>query len=555
MTAFTSLLGGLGLFLLGMWMMTEGLKLAAGPALRSILQSWTNSRVRGLLAGILVTAAVQSSSAVTVATVGFVNAGLLDLGRAVWVVFGTNVGTTMTGWLVALVGIKVDVGFLALPMIGIGMVLRLIAGSRVRRAGLGQATAGFGVFFLGVTVLQGAFADLVPRVAQVEWKDSGWLAILGFVALGFALTVLTQSSSAAMALTLTASAGGEVPLQLAAAAVVGTNIGTTSTAFFAAIRATPPAKRVATAHIAFNLVTGIAALALFPFLLGASKSMAGVVGLGGDMPTTLALFHTLFNGLGVLLILPISARLVAFLSTLYASHEEAIGRPRHLDATLLQVPALALSGLFAELVRMGNLAFELARDRIAGASGAGDRFERRREGVKHLGQAIRGFMVKLNASPLPEDVVEALPDILRAVQHLEEVAALSADLPRAALPAVGGTTSEQWRELDRAVLASLEPDGGPEQEAALGDQLGALAARVEAAHERVKTELLRATARGELPVDKMEAALLQAQGLRRIADRALRAQRRLLRRGVRLSKSPPADARNAAGGPLADRAR
>src|SRR5690606_32995084 len=127
-STIASLLGGIGLFLLGMQMMTEGLKLAAGNALRSILKSWTGTNLRGLLAGVLITALVQSSSAVTVASVGFVNAGLLTLSQAVWVIFGANVGTTTTGWLVALVGIKVDVGVLALPLLGIGMLLRLAAG-------------------------------------------------------------------------------------------------------------------------------------------------------------------------------------------------------------------------------------------------------------------------------------------------------------------------------------------------------------------------------------------------------------------------------------------
>src|SRR5690606_36912135 len=173
-STIASLLGGIGLFLLGMQMMTEGLKLAAGNALRSILKSWTGTNLRGLLAGVLITALVQSSSAVTVASVGFVNAGLLTLSQAVWVIFGANVGTTTTGWLVALVGIKVDVGVLALPLLGIGMLLRLAAGVNARRAGLGSAVAGFGAFFLGVGILQGAFSEIAPRIGEWSTGMSGW---------------------------------------------------------------------------------------------------------------------------------------------------------------------------------------------------------------------------------------------------------------------------------------------------------------------------------------------------------------------------------------------
>ncbi|MEH0069503.1 Na/Pi symporter [Pannonibacter sp. Pt2-lr] len=158
------LLGGTGLFLAGMWMMTDGLKLAAGKALEGLLRSATGAPWRGVLAGIAVTAVVQSSSAVTVATIGFVNAGLLSLAQSVWVIFGTNIGTTMTGWLVATLGFKLDIVSLALPLLGAGMIIRVAAGSRGRLSGLGQAVAGFGAFFLGIGFLQQAFGDvIVPR--------------------------------------------------------------------------------------------------------------------------------------------------------------------------------------------------------------------------------------------------------------------------------------------------------------------------------------------------------------------------------------------------------
>ena len=256
------ILGGIGLFLVGVWMMTEGLKLAAGGLLQRILASATSSPLRGLAAGIFITALVRSSSAVTVATIGFVNAGLMALAPAVWVVFGTNLGTTTTAWLVVLAGTGFDAATMALPLVGIGMILRLVGANRQRTAGLGQAIAGFGVFFLGIGFLQDGFDDVTPMLATLDLDAGAWLAVPAFVALGFALTVVTQSSSAAIAIALTASAGGSVPLLLAAAAVIGTNIGTTSTAAFAAVGATAPARRVAAAHIIFNVVTAVIALAL-----------------------------------------------------------------------------------------------------------------------------------------------------------------------------------------------------------------------------------------------------------------------------------------------------
>ncbi|MFW5792222.1 MAG: Na/Pi symporter, partial [Desulfohalobiaceae bacterium] len=167
MTLLLNIFGGLGLFLLGMWLMTDGLKVAAGQALRRILRSWTDTPMRGLFSGFLITSLVQSSSAVTVATIGFVNAGILSLKRAIGVIYGSNLGTTTTAWLVALVGFHVNIKVMALPMIGLGMVLHIIAPG-TRKAALGHALAGFGVFFLGIDVLKGGFAGL----------DQGWTTAL-----------------------------------------------------------------------------------------------------------------------------------------------------------------------------------------------------------------------------------------------------------------------------------------------------------------------------------------------------------------------------------------
>jgi phosphate:Na+ symporter len=263
MTDFLMLLaGGVGLFLLGMWLMTEGLKLASGSALRTLLETWTREPSRGFAAGFFITALVQSSSATTVATIGFVNAGLLTLSQAIWVVIGANVGTTMTGWIVALLGIKVQMSTVAMPLVGIGMLIRLTGRTGSRASGIGQAIAGFGTFFLGIGVLQEGFANLAPLIASVRLDDAGLAGMVLSLLLGTALTVVTQSSSAAVAITLTATTMGSIPPEIAAAVVIGTNIGTTSTAIFAGFSATPAAKRVATAHVLFNLLTACLALVL-----------------------------------------------------------------------------------------------------------------------------------------------------------------------------------------------------------------------------------------------------------------------------------------------------
>lgn len=516
------LAGGIGLFLLGMWLMTEGLKLAAGGALRAVLESWTRSAPRGFLAGVLITALLQSSSAVTVATLGFVNAGLLSLGQAVWLIIGANVGTTMTGWLVALVGVKVDVAALALPLIGLGMLGRLAFRGRSRLFGAAQAVAGFGAFFLGVGVLQAGFADLLGEVGPLAGDEATLAGLAAALGAGVLVTVLTQSSSAAVAVTLTAAASGEIPLAMAAMAVVGTNVGTTSTAVLAALNATPAARRVATAHVLFNLTAAAGALVLLAPLLGLSAWLAAGIGAGAEAetPTVLAVFHTLFNLLGAAIMAVAGARLVPWLQRRFVSAEESLARPRHLDDTLAAVPALALRGLVLEVERMREAAFALvARRRAARTAAAATEPGQ----LPPLGGAIRDFIGRMSAGPLPEAVSDALPDLIRAVQHLEELERTSLRLhaPEAKIAAL----SAGWPALRQALDDSLEGPG-PAAADREADHARRLAA-AEAAYQRVKTDLLRATARGALPVDRLDAALDLAQAFRRGAEQAVKAHRRL----------------------------
>jgi len=228
MISFSSigqLIGGVGLFLLGMMLMTDGLKVAAGQSLKQLLERGTGTAVHGLLSGALLTALVQSSSAVTVAAIGFVNAGMLTLERSVWVVFGSNIGTTMTGWLVALVGFKIKIALFALPAIGVGMVLKLTGGD-TRRGAVGLALAGFGLFFVGVSVLKDAFEGVAQTIDISGLYAEGLAGVLIFVGIGFLMTLLTQSSSAALSIALAAAAGNLVALEPAAAMVIGANIGT-----------------------------------------------------------------------------------------------------------------------------------------------------------------------------------------------------------------------------------------------------------------------------------------------------------------------------------------
>ncbi len=520
-TTAGGLLGGIGLFLLGMGLMTDGLKLAAGPALARILAHSTQTRLRGLASGVLVTALVQSSSAVTVATIGFVNAGLLTLGQSMWVLFGANVGTTMTGWLVALVGLKFKIEVLALPLIGVGMALRL-SGERTRRGALGQALAGFGVLFLGIDMLKEAFSGMSTDFRLPE--GDGVRDTLMQVLIGIVLTVLMQSSSASLTIALTAAQGGLLTAQGAAAVVIGANIGTTVTALIATIGATPNAKRAAAAHILFNLLTGAVALALLPWLVAAIGAAGAALELGAAPAAQLALFHTTFNLLGVVLIWPIAGRMARFLETRFRAAEEDEARPLYLDSNVAAVPALALGALEREVRRMGGIALRMMREAMAGA--AHNKLARDQQIVARLNQAVADFISRMNRAGMSQDSAQRLPHILRVARYYEAVAELAMEAAAAAretpLPALIETGGDFLDQVT-GVLSRIDPEGKLELAAAVETGLEIL----ERNYQKLKAELLEAGAQGRLPVADMDARLRAASAIHRAVQQAAKAARLL----------------------------
>ncbi len=339
-------LGALGLFLMGMWLMTEGLKIAGGKALSHLLSQWTSNRLRGLLSGVAITALVQSSSAVTVATLGFVNAGLLNFRKAVWVVFGSNLGTTFTAWIVTLFGFSFKIDHFALPLVGLGAALKLFHPKTTGKS-FGTAIAGFGILFLGIAALQEHFSVLTQSFDVQAILDASGSPTLLALLIGFALTVLTQSSSAGIAIILTAVASNIITVESAAAAVIGANLGTTSTALLASIGATADAKRLAWAHVSFNIITGIVAFVALPFFWWIIGFIAAAGHVDGNPTLMLAIFHTFFNGLGIILMWPLENRLSRKLLSLFHEEKEVIHT--RLDKNVLGVPDLAIRSVRIEL--------------------------------------------------------------------------------------------------------------------------------------------------------------------------------------------------------------
>ncbi len=306
---FLTLIGALGLFLYGMKLMSEALQKVAGSKLRNFLAAMTSNRFMGVLTGLSITAIIQSSSATTVMIVSFVNAGLLTLTESVGVIMGANIGTTVTAWIISILGFKVKMSVLAYPIIGIGFPL--IFSKKTRNQSWGQVLFGFALLFIGLESLKTSVPNIGDNPEILEflkhYTDMGLVSSLIFLLIGTLLTVVIQSSSATMALTLVMCNNGWISFDSAAAMVLGENIGTTITANLAAIVANFSAKRAARIHLLFNVVGVIWILAVFPFFLkGVDAITQSVTGKSAftstdAVPIALSFFHTFFNIINVLL--------------------------------------------------------------------------------------------------------------------------------------------------------------------------------------------------------------------------------------------------------------
>jgi len=362
------ILGALAVFLYGMRLMSESLQKVAGPRLRGLLSKLTSNRFAGIISGFSMTAIIQSSSATTVMVVSFVNAKLLDLKQAIGLIMGANIGTTVTGWLVALLGFKVKITAFALPALAIGFALTFLRSSRLRQTG--ETLVGFGLLFVGLELMKMQIPAIAP--ADVLWvetlADMGFISVLLFVGIGTILTVVLQSSSATMALTLTLTASGSVPYEMAAAMILGENIGTTITANLAAIGTSVTARRAARAHTIFNLIGVAWAIGLMHSVL--LPAIDAIVpgdptdGSSDALTAHLAAFHTAFNIVNTLLLVPFVNQLAKFVTRLVPETEDKGDRrvSRYLMPVHVDTPELVLELAIMELRHMCEVVHGMYRD-------------------------------------------------------------------------------------------------------------------------------------------------------------------------------------------------
>ena len=428
----------------------------------------------------------------------------------------------------AAVGFSFRIEALALPLIGVGMFTRMLR-PNTRLGDLGAALAGFGLFFIGIDLMKDAFEAFAQNLAITTLSPTGVLGVVVYVLAGALMTVMTQSSSAAIAITLTAATGGVLGMDAAAATVIGANVGTTSTAAFAVIGATANARRVAAAHVIFNFVTAIVALLLLPLMLWIVRVTGSVLGLDDIPAVSLALFHTVFNVLGVLLMWPLTTRLAQFLLTKFTTQAERLSRPQFLDSNVMATPALAIRALSLELTRVAEITRRLAT-RALESGGAPDSIWRdEHRGMEALCDQIVDFVARLETAKLPAEVRGDMPVALRVTAYLEEVGGLlgefeahRADIEAIAQPSVAAAIDEfKRRVVDH--IGRCDPD----REGFAGDALTDDYRRLHERWRALKNVLLEAASERTVPVYRLNTALEAIRSSLRAAEQLTKAAARL----------------------------
>lgn len=365
-----TLLGSLGFFIFGMKTMSEGLQKVAGSRMRQILKAMTSNRVMGVFTGFLITALVQSSSATTVMVVSFVNAGLLSVVESVGVIMGANIGTTVTAWIIAIVGFKIKIGTAALPLIAVGFPLIFSARNKIKS--WGEVIIGFALLFMGLDLLKDSVPDIRANPEILEfltaYTNMGFASTLLFILIGTLLTVVIQSSSATMALTLVMANEGWITFDIAAAMVLGENIGTTITANIAALVANVHARRTARAHFIFNLFGVAWMILLMPVFLTVIADYTAATAAGSPfdnpkaIPVALSVFHTSFNIINVLLLIGFTNFIARVVTRMVkaSSEDESLFRLEYISSQLVKTPEMSLEQVSDELVKFGEIAARMS---------------------------------------------------------------------------------------------------------------------------------------------------------------------------------------------------
>ncbi len=355
---FKTIAAGVAVFLFGMISLEEGFKTFTGGTLEKILRKSTSNTPKSMLFGVVTTSIMQSSSLVSVITISFLSAGLLELTSAIGIIFGANLGTTTGAWLVAGFGLKVNLSAYAMPMLVFGVILMFQQARHLK--GSGYVLAGLGFLFLGIHYMKEGFDTFGQGINLAEYAMTGYGGVFAFAGIGILATVVMQSSHATLVLTLTALAAQQISYENALAIAIGSNIGTTITAIIGALGSGINGRRLAVAHLVFNLSTGlIAILGIFQLIIVVSW-ISSRLGITADNYTLqLAVFHSLFNIIGIIVMLPLMGLLVKLLEKLMPIEEPEIERPMYLNESLEEVPDAATEAVRNETIRLYDIAVDV----------------------------------------------------------------------------------------------------------------------------------------------------------------------------------------------------
>ncbi len=488
-------LGGVGLFLAGMLMLTEGLRGLAGRALRDALARFTRTPLSGAVTGAATTAVIQSSSATTVTVVGLVGAGLMTFPQALGVIFGANLGTTATGWIIAILGFKLHLGAAVLPVVLVGALLRMFGTGRVGL--LGMALVGFSLLFIGIDTMQAGMAAFEGAVTPDDFPGDTLLGRVELILIGAAITAITQSSSAGVAAALVALSVGTINFPQAAAMVIGMNVGTTCTAMLATLGGSAATRRTGWAHLIFNVITGVIAFGL----LGPFTSLIEAVA-EGDSQIALVSFHTAFNVLGTALFLLFTDAFARLITGLV--HERGPVLTRHLGRSILRDADAATDAAAATVM-------EIVRAQLAFLARRLSRPQARRADVAEMRDiadalaATRAFIARIETGGADAPRARRIAAALHLLDHLGRLYYRCTQTERIAILA-----SEPRLIRLRGVLRSLSaeaahPAAGQASETRLNRLRKLL--RAERKRYRERTIMLASTSNivDETALDRLEA--------------------------------------------------
>ena len=446
-----TLLGALGMFLYGMNLMSSGLQKAAGDKLRGLLSAMTSNPFKGVLTGLGITTVIQSSSATTVMVVSFVNAGLLTLSQAIGVIMGANIGTTVTAWMVSWLGFKADISLLAVPLMLLGFLCS--NSKKSQRRNIGELVVGFSLLFLGLSFMKESVPDLneTPQVLEFvkAWSGYGFGSVLIFLVFGTVLTLVLQSSSATMAITLIMLSMGWIPFNMACAMVLGENIGTTITANIAASVGNTQAKRAAMSHTIFNVFGVIWALVFFKPFLALVGNVIELFGLPNpaaegfavsaqDSPDAtaalygLSMLHTLFNTFNTLILIwftKLIEKAVVWIVKAPKNQEQEVFRLKYISAGPLATPELATEQAFDEIIHFA----QISKNGLAYAGAAiqesdPDKFEELRgklvkyeEISDRIEYEIATFLNSVSAGDISEETSAKIKAMYKIIGELESL--------------------------------------------------------------------------------------------------------------------------------------